>query len=191
MSNIQTFNFQKHPFSILEQNGEPWFIAKHVCDILGLSNPSKAVSSLDDDEKGITQSYTLGGQQNTLIISESGLYTLIMRSDKPNAKPFRKWVTREVLPAIRKTGTYSINNNSLIEQNNLLMKIISLQDKVISLTQELEYSKSLPKYSPVSLNEKNEIIALYSQGIPKKAIARKLGRCPKTIRNHLKGVNHE
>ncbi len=83
-----------------------WFVAKDVCQVLDLSNTSKAIDSLDEDEKGVTNSYTLGGQQSMSIISESGLYSLIFRSRKPEAKKFRKWVTSEVLPSLRKTGTY-------------------------------------------------------------------------------------
>jgi prophage antirepressor-like protein len=91
-----------------DENGDPWFVAKDVCRVLDLTNASKAVSSLDDDEKGVTNSYTLGGEQEVLTVSESGLYALIFRSRKPQAKTFRKWVTSEVLPAIRKVGRYEL-----------------------------------------------------------------------------------
>jgi hypothetical protein len=74
--------------------------------VLGLEGTNKALLALDEDEKGVKKIRTLGGEQEMLIISESGLYTLIFRSSKPAAKPFRKWVTSEVLPAIRKTGCY-------------------------------------------------------------------------------------
>ena len=76
-----------------DENGEPWFVAADVCKLLDLSNPSKVCGDLDDDEKGLTNSYTLGGMQEMLTINESGLYTLIIRSRKPEAKAFRKWVT--------------------------------------------------------------------------------------------------
>ena len=87
---------------------DPWFVAKDACDCLGITNVSQACQALDDDEKGIYKVYTLGGSQDMMLISESGLYTLIMRSNKPEAKVFRKWVTSEVLPSIRKTGGYSV-----------------------------------------------------------------------------------
>lgn len=86
--------------------GEPWFVAKDVCDILGLTNSRKATAGLDDEEKGVTISDTPGGQQSLTIINESGLYSLIMQSRKPEAKAFKKWVTSEVLPSIRKYGYY-------------------------------------------------------------------------------------
>jgi len=86
---------------------QPWFCAKDICDALGHTNPSKALQNLDEDEKGITKSYTLGGEQNLIFVNESGLYALIIRSNKPEARKFRKWVTAEVLPSIRQYGTYS------------------------------------------------------------------------------------
>lgn len=86
--------------------GEPWFVAKDVCDILELTNSRKATAGLDDEEKGVTISDTPGGQQSLTIINESGLYSLIMQSRKPKAKAFKKWVTSEVLPSIRKYGYY-------------------------------------------------------------------------------------
>lgn len=92
---------------LIEQ--DPWFVAKDICNILGLSNSRKAISSLDDDEKGVTKSDTPGGKQSLSIINESGLYALVLRSNKPEAKVFRKWITSEVLPAIRKKGYYSAN----------------------------------------------------------------------------------
>ncbi len=90
-------------------NNEPFFVAKDVCNVLGISKYRDALSRLDDDERGSVKLDTLGGKQKTSIISESGLYALIMRSNKPEAKAFRKWVTSEVLPAIRKKGYFGIN----------------------------------------------------------------------------------
>ena len=90
---------------LIEQ--EPWFVAKDVCSILGLSNSRKAISALDDDEKGVTKSDTPGGKQSLSIINESGLYALVLRSNKPEAKTFRKWITSEVLPSIRKKGYFN------------------------------------------------------------------------------------
>ena len=107
MGNIIPFSFEnKITVRIIVLNNHPWFVAADVCEILNLTNTTKAISNLDDDEKGLTNSYTLGGNQDLSIISESGLYALILRSRKPEAKKFRKWVTSEVLPAIRKTGAY-------------------------------------------------------------------------------------
>ena len=84
-------------------NNEVWFCAKDVCDILEIKNVTQAVQRLEEDERSM---FNIGRQGNTNFINESGLYTLILRSDKPEAKPFRKWITSEVIPAIRKTGKY-------------------------------------------------------------------------------------
>lgn len=83
-----------------------WFVAKDVCEILDLSNPTVAIERLDDDEKGLSTIYTLGGNQTLSIINESGLYHLLFSSSKPEAQKFRKWITGEVIPEIRRTGGY-------------------------------------------------------------------------------------
>jgi prophage antirepressor-like protein len=93
----------------LEINGEPWFVLADVCKALELSNPTIVANRIDEDERA---KFDLGRQGNTTIINESGLYSVILRSDKPQAKPFRKWVTSEVLPSIRKTGAYTVNTNA-------------------------------------------------------------------------------
>ncbi|MGQ0738374.1 MAG: BRO-N domain-containing protein [Bacteroidota bacterium] len=87
-------------------NNEPWFLAIDVCEILGLSNPTESLKALDKDEKLTSEILRSGQLRKMNFINESGLYNLIFRSNKPEAKKFRKWVTNEVLPAIRKTGSY-------------------------------------------------------------------------------------
>lgn len=89
-------------------NGEPWFVAKDVCKILEIG--TEQIRRLDDDEKGLRSMHTPGGSQEMSIVSESGLYSLTLGSKKPEAKPFKRWVTHDVLPTLRKTGTYSISN---------------------------------------------------------------------------------
>ena len=110
---IQQFNFEKSPVRVIEKNdGEFWFVAKDVCDILGLINPREAISVLDDDEKNTVRisdgNQNQRGNPNFNVISESGLYALIMRSNKPEAKNFARWVRKEVLPTLLRTGTYTI-----------------------------------------------------------------------------------
>lgn len=106
---IQTFNFNAAPLRTLtDENGDPWFLAKDVCDILEIRNPSDALQSLDDDEKtNLGNSYVWSEPgRRPLIISEPGLYRLVIRSRKPEAKEFQRWITHEVLPSIRKHGAY-------------------------------------------------------------------------------------
>nr|DAO01824.1 MAG TPA: repressor domain protein [Bacteriophage sp.] len=115
---LSTFNFENQSIRALLINNEPWFVAKDLCDTLGITNPSKAILNLDDDEKMISTDSNLklgsagNGAQSLALVSESGMYTLILRcrdAVKKGSVPhrFRKWVTSEVLPQIRKTGSYS------------------------------------------------------------------------------------
>lgn len=108
MSELSVFNFDSYTVrTVLGQAGEPWFVAADVCDALGLGDTSKACSRLDDDEKLIRTMFVSGQNREVLTINESGLYSLILTSRKPEAKRFKKWVTSEVLPSIRKTGQYT------------------------------------------------------------------------------------
>ena len=118
-SQLSTFNFENHSVRIISIENEPWFVAKDLCDTLGISNPSKAILNLDEDEKMVSSDSNLklgsagNGAQSLSLVSESGMYTLILRcrdAVKKGSVPhrFRKWVTAEVLPQIRRTGKYAI-----------------------------------------------------------------------------------
>lgn len=87
-------------------NGQPWFVAKDICDCLGVRNNRDALSRLDDDEKGVALTDTLGGTQELATVNEPGLYSLVLSSRKPEAKQFKRWITHEVLPSLRKHGAY-------------------------------------------------------------------------------------
>ena len=108
MNNLAQFNFNTQQVRVIAIEGEPWFVAKDLCTILDIANSSDALSRLDEDEKdviGLTD--TIGRNQSMAIVSESGMFALILSCRKPEAKPFRKWVTSEVLPAIVRGGTYT------------------------------------------------------------------------------------
>jgi len=98
------FKFDESLVRAIVKEGEPWFVAKDVCDILDIGDPSKTVDRLDEDEIGTTSIRTTSGPREMLTVNESGVYSLVFTSRKPEAKRFRKWVTRTVLPEIRKTG---------------------------------------------------------------------------------------
>ena len=105
---VFTFNPSNQPIRVETIGGEPWFVAKDVCDALSLTDVSMTMSRLDDDEK-LTQTLLVSGQGRQMwLVNESGLYNLIFQSRKAEAKAFRKWVTAEVLPSIRKTGRYEL-----------------------------------------------------------------------------------
>jgi prophage antirepressor-like protein len=103
---IQAFDFESQAVRVVVRGEQPWFVAADVCRVLEHSNSRMAVATLDADEKGVSNLDTLGGSQGMTVINESGLYALIFKSRKAEAKRFRKWVTAEVLPAIRKDGEY-------------------------------------------------------------------------------------
>lgn len=118
--NLTTFNFnQVNIRTVADEQGNPWFVATDVCAVLEIGNVSQATTRLDDDEKADittndTSSNGVTQKRNMTIVNESGLYALIMKSRKPEAKSFQKWVTSEVLPSIRKTGSYSVQQSSRI-----------------------------------------------------------------------------
>ena len=131
MSEIQIFNYNSSEVRTIQKDGEPWFVLKDVCSILHIGNAADVYNRLDDDEKGVGQIDTLGGCQRMNIINESGLYNVILRSDKPEAKPFRKWVTSEVLPAIRKHGGY-IAGQSDMSAEELMAKALMVAQKTLA-----------------------------------------------------------
>lgn len=115
----------------LDEKANPWFLAKDVCDCLELENVSRSCDILDEDEKGIRETYTLGGMQKMLFINEPGLYTLIFRSNKERAKEFRRWVTHEVLPQLNKSGQYTmpgVKADSEEGMRNHLNYLMSVKD---------------------------------------------------------------
>src|SRR5690606_32726212 len=112
MGEIEKFSFEgMAEVRVVKIDGEPWFVAADVCGAVGISNPTMALRRLDQDERTLSQ--IEGSHRPTNLVSESGLYSLILRSDKPEAKRFKRWVTHEVLPTIRKTGGYATPGTDL------------------------------------------------------------------------------
>ena len=135
---------------VIMHNGEPWFVAKDVCDCLELTNTAQTISYLDDDEKGVTTNYTPGGKQEMSMISEAGLYSLILRSRKPEAKAFKRWVTHDILPSIRKTGSYSapsspakaeISVQSEVECALMILKAAGITGNQLAIAADNYYRK--------------------------------------------------
>ena len=121
---IQKFSFEDYDVRIVDQDGDPWFVAKDVCTILGISKYRDTCSRLDDDERGLVKLDTPGGIQKVLVISESGLYHIIARSNKPKAKQFDRWVRKEVLPSIRKKGHYISDELSEDDRDVLILETL-------------------------------------------------------------------
>lgn len=107
-ANALTFTSPFNTLRVIVRDAEPWFVAADVCVALGIENNRDALARLDDEERGVGSTDTLGGRQSVGIVSESGLYSLILGSRKPEAKRFKKWVTAEVLPSIRRTGQFGV-----------------------------------------------------------------------------------
>ena len=117
---------------VLEQEGEPWFVGKDVANMLGYQNSRKALADhVDEEDKGVTKCDTLGGTQDVVIINESGLYSLILRSQLPEAKAFKRWITHEVIPSIRKTGGY-IQGQEELSDDALMAKALEVAHKVLA-----------------------------------------------------------
>ena len=112
------------------KNGEPWFAAKDVCDALGIGNSRQALSRLDEDEKGVISNDTLGGVQEMASVNEPGLYTLVLSSRKPEARAFKRWVTHEVIPAIRRTGGYMAAKADETPEETMARAVLIAQDAI-------------------------------------------------------------
>ena len=133
-SSLLPLNFKGCAVRMVMIGNVPWFVAKDVCEVLELSDVNKAVSKLDEDEKLIRKLFVSGQNRDMIIVNESGLYTLIMRSNKPEARRFRKWVTSEVLPSIRATGQYAMPQlveNRLAAMEKMLADNASRGEEII------------------------------------------------------------
>lgn len=140
MNEVTNWTFGETEVRTIELDGELWWVLSDVCKVLELSNPTVVANRLEKDERS---KFDLGRQGQTTIINESGLYSVILRSDKPQAKPFRKWVTSEVLPTIRKTGCYSKQEISPMLQYLIQMeqKQNALEAKQKELEKKLDYNR--------------------------------------------------
>lgn len=135
---IKTFDFAPGiSLRSISKDGDPYFLVSDVCKALDILNPSQATAKLEDDEKAMWNMNTAGGRQQVLIVNESGLYGLVLRSRKPSAYAFRRWVTQVVLPSLRKDGVYIVGQEKPITDADtlpgLLAQIAEIQAKVDAL----------------------------------------------------------
>lgn len=164
MNGLQVFQYEGKQVRTVEKDGETWWVLKDVCEVLQIKNPTDVWKRLDEDERA---RFNLGRQGEGTIINESGLYHVILRSDKPQAKPFRRWVTKEVLPEIRRKGSYGENRAvaALAEQVGQLAEMVTKiandlygrkepeQIRLIPLERKETYSASeLLKYNGVRMS---------------------------------------
>lgn len=149
---LQTWNYGSSEIRTVEKDGEPWWVLSDVCKVLELTTPARVAERLETDE--VSQTHTIdrmGRTQKSTIINESGLYAVILRSDKPQAKPFRKWVTSEVLPTIRKHGAY------MTEQT--LERAITSPDFLIELATQLKAEQAQRKQLETTVAVQSQQIA--------------------------------
>ena len=147
MTELQVFSYKDQQVRTIERDGEVWLVAADVCDILELSNPTEALRALDDDERNtlrITEGTSpKGGNPNMNVINEAGLYKLTFKSRKSEAKSFTRWVTHEVLPSIRKTGSYSVFNPALpsgvLDGAKLIFETAGIKDNQLTLALDKVY----------------------------------------------------
>ena len=185
MSKLSLFNFGPHEIRELEKDGEPWFVAKDICEALGFGNHRQAIAThVPEEDKGVQILDTLGGKQELTFVNESGLYALIFGSTKPEAKAFKRWVTHEVLPSIRKQGFYKLERE-VAEQKD---KALNAYEWYFEARQECKvleerYRKS---HSKLSAYEIAQIQNLALQDKSTSQIAMEVGRSNTTVRKYKK-----
>lgn len=154
-NSLQVFSYKEQEVRTVEKDGEVWFVAKDVCNILELTNPTMAIESLDEDERS---KFYLGRQGEGNIINEPGLYALVLRSNKPEAKAFSRWVRHEVLPSIHKTGSYSVHKDNLaipsgvMESAKLIFETAGIKDNQLTLAMDKIYRHHMG-YSALTAGE--------------------------------------
>ena len=171
--NIIPFKFDSKEIRVVEINNDPWFVATDIASILEYRDAYDMTRFLDDDEKGTHNLRTLGGEQSLSVINESGLYSAILRSRKPEAKTFKKWVTSEVLPSIRKNGGYISGQET--------------DDPELIMAKALQVAQSVIDRKTLELKQAKEIIAVQA---PKAAFADRIASAEKgtLIGNFAKAV---
>ena len=199
MSDLQVFNYNSNEIRTVIQNGEAWFVAKDVCDVLELTNPTMALEALDNDERS---KFYLGRQGEANIISESGLYTLIMRSNKPEAHKFRKWVTSEVLPTLRKTGSYTIPTRETETKPPLSVanEILPITERILAAAGikgnqlALALDRTAKHYTGVSMLELSGVqleAPVKEQIMTPTEIGKILGYSPRRVNEILAGMGYQ
>ena len=199
---LQVYTYKTHNVRTTEIEGEIWFVAADVCDILELSNPTEALRALDEDEKMTLRnteghSGQRGGAQSYNVINEAGLYKLTFNSRKPEAKNFTRWVTHDVLPSIRKTGTYSVNkDNSVIplsgvlESARIIFEVAGIKDNQLALALD-KVHKSYTGRSALEAGEISLIAPSKHQLLTPTEIGTHLGLTAHRVNEILAGAGYQ
>ncbi|KAF0445377.1 phage antirepressor, partial [Pediococcus acidilactici] len=171
MNELQNFNFEGNEVRTVLINDEPYFVGKDIADILGYSNTSKAIRDHVDEEDKLTERIVLSGQNREVItINESGMYSLVLSSKLPNAKKFKRWVTNEVLPSIRKHGAYMTDEKieeALLNPDTIISLATQLKEeregRLIAEQQVKEFQPKVSYYDKVLSNDALMTISLIAK----------------------------
>jgi anti-repressor protein len=172
---LQIFNYTDREMRTVVKNGEPWFVAKDVCEVLSISKYRDAVSRLYEDESISVLVDTLGGNQEMTAINEAGLYSLIMVSRKPEAKQFKRWITHEVIPSIRKHGIYATQRT--------LEEMLSNPDTMIKTLQALKDEREHRKLLQLEV-DKNKPKVLFADAVSASHTTILIGELAKLIKQN-------
>lgn len=167
---LTSFAYDGQTVRVIDVAGEPWFVARDIATVLGARTSSDISRMADSEDKGSHRVRTLGGEQSMQVLNESGLFTVLIRSNAPMAKPFRRWVTAEVLPQIRKTGTYTVGQTPQLPktQDELVLEAMQIlstrvqeaQAKVLELTPKANaWDDFLSAEGDVSVNEASKALS--------------------------------
>ena len=162
MSDLSCFQYAANDFRAVLVDGDPWFVAADVVSILGIGRVHDAVRGLDADERGTDTIRTPGGDQEVTIVSESGLYSLILRSRKPEAKAFKRWITREVIPSIRKSGQYGnpLAAPELVSRADLARMVLEAEEEKKVLEQAIASQEPIVKYHERFVAESDDMVTV-------------------------------
>lgn len=172
----EILKFEGHDIRMVDQDGEPWWVVKDICDSLGLSNPSETVKRIDsDDLSQIEVIDGLGRKQKTYVVNQAGVYSLVLRSEKPEAKRFKRWITHEVLPSIRKTGSYNLAQQSPRDEFAIMRGMIDVLESNRRRITSLEGSVGTIESTVVALRDTVDLFRADTEYT--------------TVRAHLRGAN--
>ena len=191
MNELKVFTYENSEIRTVQKEGEPWWVLRDVCDVLEIGNPSMVADRLDDDEKGISRIDTLGGKQSMAVVNESGLYNVILRSDKPEAKKFKRWVTHEVIPSIRKNGEYVTPKKAQqkLGETNAAARIIRQTLKEAGMAPQFVAVAMRSLYAPVGVEIPLEGITVNNKTYDATSIAKRLGVMSRSGNPHGQAVS--
>lgn len=163
MKKLQIFkNEQFGEIRVIMKENEPWFVANDACRILAIANPRDALNRLDNDERDVVLTDTLGGKQELNVVNEPGLYTLVLGSRKPEAKNFKRWLTHEVIPSIRKTGTYSTDgekSKNQFKKEEVEAKLNNSRARLAQVWLKIAERVNIPEYKQIMSAKAAETLA--------------------------------